>query len=112
VLIAGCASNRPHPLYSWGDYQTLIYQMYVRPGEATPAEQVTQLSQNIETAQVSGLKVAPGIHAQLGYMEYLDGKPSAAAEQFSTERALYPESVTFMDRILSSMQSKGDDHDL
>lgn len=103
LLGAGCASQ-PRPLYDWGDYQTLIYKMYVRPGEATPAEQVGQLTQDIEKAQASGMRVAPGIHAQLGYMAYLDGKPGMAAEQFQAERGLYPESAIFMDRLLSTMR--------
>lgn len=103
VLSAGCASH-PEPLYSWGDYQTIIYQMYVKPGEATPAEQVHQLTQDIEKAQANDKQVAPGLHAQLGYMAYLGGKPGMAAEQFEAERALYPESESFMDRLLSTLQ--------
>lgn len=100
---SGCA-HQPKPLYSWGDYQTLLYKMYVKPGEATPAEQVDRLTQDIEKAQASDQKVAPGLHAQLGYMAYMDGKPGMAAEQFAAERSLYPESEHFMGRLLTTMQ--------
>ena len=103
VLGAGCV-NQPKPLYSWGDYQTIIYKMYVKPGEATPAEQVGELTQDIEKAQASDMRVAPGVHAQLGYMAYLDGRPGMAAEQFEAERVLYPESTHFVDRLLATMR--------
>jgi hypothetical protein len=78
--------------------------MYVKPGEATPAEQVSELTEDIEKAQASDMAVAPGMHAQLGYMAYLDGKLGMAAEQFKAERVLYPESTHFMDRLLSTMR--------
>lgn len=103
ALASGCASQ-PQPLYSWGDYQTLIYKMYVKPGEATPAEQVNQLSQDIEKAQASDQRVAPGVHAQLGYMAYLDHRPDMAIEQFDAERQLYPESAPFMNRLLVKLK--------
>lgn len=103
ILLAGCASQGGGPLYSWGDYQPLIYKMYVKPGTATPAEQVNRLSQDIEKAGASDRQVAPGVHAQLGYMAYQDGKPGLAAEQFQAERELYPESGVFMNRLLSRL---------
>lgn len=102
VLAAGCASQ-PKTLYGWQHYQSSIYKMYVKPGEATPAEQVDTLSQDIQRDQTSDQKVPPGMHAQLGYMAYQDGKPGMAAQQFEAEAALYPESDEFMNRLLSRM---------
>ncbi|RJS91832.1 DUF4810 domain-containing protein [Salinisphaera sp. Q1T1-3] len=104
LVLSGCATQ-PQPLYSWGDYQPLIYKMYVKPGEATPAEQVTQLSQHIDKARAARQKIAPGVHAQLGYMAYLDGKPAMAAEQFTAEKQLYPSSSEFMNRALARLKT-------
>lgn len=104
-LATGCAVNsQPTTLYGWGHYETLLYKMHMKPGEATPPEQVNQLTQDVEKITASGQRVAPGIHAQLGYMAWLAGQPALAGQQFQAERTLYPESGPFMDRLLANLQ--------
>ena len=96
--VCGCTSSKP--LYYWGDYEDLLYSGFVNPGEADPATQVIKLSQDIQIAQNNGQRVPPGIHAQLGYMLYVQGNGDAALQALQTEKALYPEAAVFIDRMI------------
>jgi hypothetical protein len=40
---AGCASGPP-PVYFWGSYEDLLYEMYSKPGSADPTLQIQQLT--------------------------------------------------------------------
>ncbi len=95
--LAGCSTGRP--TYDWGRYESLLYDMYRRPGKADPSVQIAKLSEDIERAQGRGRAVPPGVHAHLGYMFYLQGNLNAALGEFQTEAMLYPESAKFMKRL-------------
>jgi hypothetical protein len=73
--------------------------MYAKPGEATPESQITQLSAQVQEAQSAGEQMGPGVHAHLGYMQYLTGNVGAARAEFEQERALYPESAHFIEGL-------------
>lgn len=103
-MLTGCASQQSQSLYRWGEYENLIYTMYKRPGEAEPGRQVQQLSADIERTEAEGKQVPPGVHAQLGYMQYMQGNAGEAAEQFAIERRLYPESTTFMTTFIERIE--------
>lgn len=98
--VSGCA---PKGLYYWGHYEDLVYDTYVNPGKADTATQVATLSEDIQKAAANGQAVAPGVHAQLGYMYYLEGNLGAARQEFEAEKALFPESATFIDGLLQRM---------
>jgi len=102
VFLSACASKPP--LYQWGAYEELIYDMYANPGKAEPGVQIVKLTEDIERAYAEGQRVPPGVHAHLGYMYYTQGNTSAAAQEFATERELFPESGTFIDGMLARMQ--------
>lgn len=98
LLLGACETTSS--LYYWGDYEQLVYEMYNKPGKAPPELQVDKLSADIERAQSSGRKVAPGIHAHLGMMYASIGNMAAAEAAFANEKALYPESEVFLDGML------------
>jgi hypothetical protein len=50
--------------------------------------------------------VPPGVHAHLGYMYYLSGNAEAAFDEFATERALFPESATFVDGVFERLREE------
>ena len=45
----------------------------------------------------------PGWHAHLGYLYYRLGKADQARQEFQTEKAEFPESAVFMNRLLSNL---------
>ncbi|MDF1552646.1 MAG: DUF4810 domain-containing protein [Deferrisomatales bacterium] len=103
VLACGCATEKP-TLYRWGEYEQLIYEMYARPGAADPGTQMAKLSADVERTLAEGQRVPPGVHAHLGYLYYLQGNRGAALHEFSTERAVFPESAVLVDGILRRLQ--------
>lgn len=105
-MLAGCADTGPTakpPAYAWGGYEDLIYAMYANPGEATPEVQIERLSAGLGEGENGGAKAGPGVHAHLGYMQYLAGNFDAARDAFEQEKALYPESTTFMNGLLKQL---------
>lgn len=107
LAASGCVAPK-QPLYRWGEYEPLIYQQYTQPGKAEPGAQVDRLSADIQRTLSAGKRVPPGEHAQLGYMQYQIGNVDQAIAEFQTERALYPESATLMDRLIARARGKTD----
>ncbi len=108
IAMTACSTGpRPPTLdYSWGDYEDLIYAMYANPGEATPAVQITKLSAQIEQTRSRGEPVPPGVHAHLGYMQYISGNIDAALVEFEQEQASYPESALFIESIKRRLEGE------
>ena len=102
MLLAGCQSGRP--LYYWGHYESMIYQSYAKPDKITAEQQIEQLQEDVQKAAAVNLPVHPGLHAHLGYLYYQLGKQDLAQKEFNLEKNLFPESATFIDRVLN--QSK------
>lgn len=99
LSLAGCATNKS--LYYWGDYQPVVYDMYVNPGKADPQTQIEKLTSTIQKAQSLDKKVPPGLYAHLGMLYAREGSPAQAREAFNEEKAHFPESTTFIDGLES-----------
>jgi hypothetical protein len=108
-VIQGCGTKSPN-LYYWGDYQSVIYDIYLNPGEADAQTQIYKLNQTIERAENKGMKIPPGVFAHLGMVHAQIGNAGLAKEALLQEKALYPESATFIDGILarSKLDSLGE----
>jgi len=91
------------PLYL-GNYEELIYASYVTPGKLPPESQVEILEKDYQQSRAANKRMPPGWHAPLGYLYYQLGKPDEARRELSTEKAEFPESGTFMDRLLANLQ--------
>lgn len=98
-LLAGCQAARP--LYYWGHYEALIYQGYAKPDKITMEQRVQQLEEDVQKAAAANLPVHPGLHAHLGYLYFQLGKQDLARKEFELEKNLFPESATFIDRMLT-----------
>src|SRR3972149_7373110 len=92
TALSACA---PKTFYHWGNYEDIVYAGYVSPGKIDSDTQIAKLSENIEQARAQGKPVPPGVHAHLGYLYFLQGNPSAAQQEFETEKSLFPESAVF-----------------
>src|SRR5262249_26995923 len=101
ALAAGC--GRP-PLYSWGQYQELIYRSSPAPRAVSPAVQIEKLEADYQKARSENKPVPPGFHAHLGFLYFQLGKLDQAQQQLETEKAQFPESAVFMDRLLSNLR--------
>lgn len=101
--LGACA---PINLYSWGNYEQLVYEMYTKPGQADPDTQVTKLTEDIGKAQAEGKAVPPGVHAHLAYLYSQQGNLGGAEKEFQTEKTLFPESAAFIDGVLQRMSQR------
>ncbi|MDD5141645.1 MAG: DUF4810 domain-containing protein [Verrucomicrobiales bacterium] len=101
VLAGGCSTPT---VYYWGHYENLIYASYAAPGKIPPEMQVEQLEADYQKARSANKPVPPGFHAYLGYLYSELGKMDQARQEFETEKALFPESAVFMDRLLANLK--------
>lgn len=97
LILIGCATSES--LYYWGNYEEIIYQMYVKPGSADPGTQIQKLKEDLNKASSEGKLAAPGLHAHLGYMYFLQGDTLDALLEFEAEKKLFPESARFVDGL-------------
>jgi hypothetical protein len=104
LLLGGCGTA-VKPLYYWGNYENQLYQTYKNPEKASPAEQVAKLEEDLAKAAAQNLPPNPGLHAQLGFAYYQLGRTDEAQKHFATEKALFPESTVFIDRMLAKLQN-------
>lgn len=100
AVLSGCATNKG--LYDWSGYSGLLYQSYQDPAKA--AENMRTLEANILKAEQAGLKVAPGLYADLGTMLLQSGDRDKALINYRKERALWPESAVLMDAMIKNIQ--------
>ena len=104
VVLAGCASPPETTVYRWGIYEDLMYVSYAEPGEADPVTQAQRLGEDVARTRAEGKRVPPGVHAHLGFLHYRAGDVESARAHFMRERELFPESATFINRLLSRME--------
>lgn len=102
LVLTGCAS--PKSTFYWGDYEELVYEMYMEPGNADSTTQIAKLTADIEKAEAEHAVIAPGVHAHLGYMYALEGNVAAAKSEFTIEKTLFPESATLIDGMLQRLE--------
>lgn len=103
--LSACAQQKK-TLYDWGRYEQLLYEMYTKPGKADPATQIAKLTEDVERIKAEGGRVAPGVHAHLGYLYYTQGQPALALEAFTIEKQLFPESAVFINGMLVRMRKQ------
>jgi hypothetical protein len=102
LVLAGCVS-RPVTMYSWGSYEEGIYASYSARSDYPVEKEITELEADYQEARSTNTRMPPGWHAHLGYLYYQTGKPEQARQEFMSEKAAYPESTVFMDRLLKNL---------
>jgi len=107
-FLGGCAATVTEAGYYWGDYSQTLYKYTKDPNETTLAAHVEELEDIISTSDEKGLKVPPGIHAELGYIKAREGNDALAMGHYEKEMSLYPESRLFLER-LTVEANKGSD---
>jgi hypothetical protein len=103
TFLTGCTSPT---IYTWGTYEDLIYSSYTSPGKVPPELQVEKLEQDYQKARATNKRMPPGWHVHLGTLYYQLGKMDQAHQEFQTEKAEFPESAVFVDRLLTNMKKQ------
>lgn len=100
MTVTGCV---PPGLYYWGDYETSLFERYV---ENNPQHTDAYLTKTLIEAEKQHRKVPPGVYADYGFLLYTRGDKAGAIENFQKERALYPESLALMNKLIERIQQK------
>lgn len=103
LLIASCAQKK-ETVYYWGDYQSSLYSYYKH--DKSPEQQIESLNAVVEQAKAKNKPVPPGLHAQIGLLYVETGRPDLAFQQFTTEKARFPESAAYMDFLMRNKEKK------
>jgi hypothetical protein len=101
--LAGCAS-RPQSLYTWGNYEDLVYTSHASPGAVPPEKQIEILEEDFHKAAANNQRMPPGWHANLGYLYIQTGRMDAGRQELLNEKAQFPESGVFVDRLLANLK--------
>lgn len=101
VCLTGCV-QQPKSLYQWGSYQPELYEYF----KGEPKEkQVAKLEEDLQKIRSTNATPPPGYHAQLGMLYGSLGKDDQMVQELRTEKALFPESATYMDFLLKNVQA-------
>jgi hypothetical protein len=103
AFLTGCAAPT---IYSWGHYEAVVYATYAKPGAVPPERQIELLEEDYQKARSENKPVPPGFHAHLGYLYYQIGRLDEARRELETEKARFPESAVFVDRLLARLAGK------
>ncbi len=101
-VLAGCATRQTQ-LYTWGDYEDVVYRSYAAPGKYPAQSQVETLEKDYQEARAANRRMPPGWHAYLGYLYFQLGKADQARQEFMTEKSEFPESAQLMDRLIAHL---------
>jgi len=106
-VLGGCATVTETGYY-WGNYSQTLYTYTKAPSDESLEEHVSELENIIQESATRGLKVPPGIHAELGYIKARQGEDGAAMANYESEMQLYPESRLFLERLTTQSGSTGE----
>lgn len=99
-LSTGCTTVTEAGYY-WGNYSGTLYKYTKVPSEETLVAHVEELNKIISVSEKRGLKVPPGIYAELGYIAARKGNDKQAKAYYEAEIQTYPESRPFLERLVS-----------
>jgi hypothetical protein len=101
VVLAGCVAPPSH--YEWGSYEEVIYASYLSHDDVPAEKQVELLERDYQAGRSANRRMPPGWHAHMGYLYYQLGKGEQARQELLTEKAEFPESAVFVDRLLANV---------
>ena len=100
--MASCTVQKP--LYTWDKYEVTSYN-YLKNNDEKSTQALIETYQNIiEKQQGSRGVVPPGVYADYGFILLQDNKTEEGKAMLLKEVELYPESKTFIDRILKMIE--------
>jgi hypothetical protein len=105
LALTGCVT-RPATIYKWGSYEELVYAAHAAPGDVPPEKQIEILEADYQKARAADQRMPPGWHAHLGYLYVQLGKTDQGRQELLTEKAQFPESRVFVDRLLANLRKQ------
>jgi len=104
VALAMASCTTTQPLYSWHNSEDAAYQYTKKLTDAELAEAMAQYKMVIEQQKGTRATVPPGANAEYGYMLVKAGRKQEGIALLKAEMELYPESKTFVSRIVNQLE--------
>lgn len=101
-LFASCSS--PKSLYSWYNYEDVTYQYNKKRTDELKVKVMDQYLKLIQKQKGSRKVVPLGLYAEYGYALYMGGKKEEGLNYLKEEIKLYPESETYISRIIKQLE--------
>ncbi|NJB69022.1 hypothetical protein GGQ74_002716 [Desulfobaculum xiamenense] len=95
-------------MYYWGQYSETSYCCAKEPCDQSTQAHLGELQRIIEKSGEMALPVPPGVYAEYGFCLFRQGDAQGAVKLFEQEKALYPESTVFMDRLINAAKQRDD----
>ena len=102
MAMASCQTQQS--LYSWYDSEDATYTYTKRGTEETLAKAMAQYEKVINKQNGLRKVVPPGVNAEYGYLLYKAGKKDEGLALLKAEITAYPESETFISRIIKQLE--------
>ena len=102
-LLVGCAAKGPGPMYMWETFPRQQYSVLLREG-VSPDEQIRALEAQAEKARGASAALPPGFRPHLGMLYLGAGNHQRAKDLWEAERAAFPESAPYMDRLIQKLE--------
>lgn len=105
VGLSSCGSSAPKPLYNWHNYASTSYE-YARTSSEKSVAELSKTYARLIDKQGKGLRKTPppGMCAEYGYLLIKQGQTAKGLELLKREIALYPESATFINRLIKQYE--------
>ena len=103
LVLTACAAQ-PKPIYGWGAYEELVYASYLSPQDMPAEKQVELMEKDFQVARSTNQRMPPGWHAHLAALYFQLGKADQAQHELLTEKAEFPESAVFVDRLIANLK--------
>lgn len=100
-LLAGC-SSAPQSRYAWNDYDNHLYDYQAQ--KISGEEMLSDLLDAVSEAEKRGVKLAPGLYAEIGTMYIRLNKPAEAPKYYRMEAETWPESASFMNTVADAIE--------
>ena len=101
LTATSCVTNTQ--LYSRHGYEDAVYTNYKKPTDKSQEKVLEQYRIVIEKQTGTRGTVPPGLYAEYGFLLYKTGKKEEGLNYMKQEIALYPESKTYISRIINQL---------
>lgn len=109
LLVSGCSTHQG--MYEYADYSESFYGLKKDATPEAAGEWKNTLEESIKRSNARAIRIPPGINANLGYLYLKANDTAKAIVYFKAEKALYPESTVFMDKLIKKAELMNMDKD-
>ena len=102
IAFTSCATQKS--LYTWYDSEDATYKYTKRGTDELLTKAMAQYEKVISKQKGIRKVVPPGVNAEYGYLLYKAGKKEEGLVLLKAEIKAYPESETFISRIIKQLE--------